>query len=244
METKRKQEKNKNKLIFSLEDEEAIEDWPLPAIVPTVFSRYKGKTEVECYFGVYDIVRTFLFEHDRNPFSKKALEDLDRRLAPYLESQGYERGSGVYRFYKSFVLWDKRNLRTDSLCETSQMLCTDVLEKIKINKTDFDLRELLKKELPAALTVKDGKLLSVATVNEHSENQRLLEATVYTLPEARGKGYAKSNVALLCKHLLENKKGIVYCCSCHNRASIAVAKAVGFRAESRFYAVDAYRKKS
>lgn len=236
--------KNQTRLIFSLEDEIGMENWPLPAIVPVVFSRYKGRIEVECYFGVYDIVRTFLWEYEKNPFSNKALKELDRRLTPYFEAQGYERGSGICRFYKSFVLWDPKRLCTEVIVEGSELLTAETIEKVKVNKTGFNLKELLQKGLPAAVTVKNGELISIASINEHGAGQRLLEATVYTIPSSRGRGWGKSNTALLCQYLLEKKKGVVYCCSCHNRASAAVAEAVGFRSESRFYAVDAYKKET
>ena len=139
------------------------------------------------------------------------------------------------------MLWDKRKLKREAILPTSRMLTKGTLLKIRENLTDFDPEELLKKGLPAAVTVVEGKLCSIATVNEHSENQRLLEAAVYTAPQKRGKGYGSSNVALLAEHLLLQKKGVVYCCSCRNQPSIKLAKELGFSSESRFYAVDAYK---
>ena len=234
-------EKPKKRLLFTLEDEECIEGWPLPAIVPLVFSEYKGRIEAECYFGVYEEARSFLLEHAEDLFSRAALDDLNALFAPYLEARGYERGYGVYRYYRSFVLWKREQLNDRAIRDDSAMLDRSVLGTVAKNRTGFDLSELLDKKLPAAVTVKNGELLSIATVNEHGRGQRLLEAAVYTLPAHRGKGYGRSNTALLCKTLLEKKKGVVYCCSCRNRASLKIAKDLGFTSESRFYAIDAYR---
>ncbi len=229
-------------LFLSIEDEAGMEDWPLPAIVPLVFSKRRNRIEAECYFGVYDIAREFFTEFWENPFSHHALAELHRRMQPYLEKEGYKREGGVFRYYRSFLLWEKGDFQGKPNEEHSALLTKALYSSVKVNKTPFDLGELLEKKLPAAVTVKQGELLSIATVNEHSEGQRLLEATVYTLPEHRQKGYALSNTALLCKYLLSRKKGVVYCCSCHNRPSAAIAKTLGFKNESRFYAVDAYRK--
>ena len=231
----------KPRLYITIEDEEELLEAGVPAIVPVVFSRYKNKIELECYYGVYPQVRGFLLEKE-NPFSKESLEELDEILAPYLLKIGYQRpDSGKLRYYKSFVMWDRKKLKRDAIHPSSRILSGSSLLKIRENLTDFDPQELLEKGLPAAITVVDGKLCSIATVNEHSENQRLLEATVYTAPAFRGKGFGSSNVALLCDRLLLQKKGVVYCCSCRNYPSIHLAKQLGFESESRFYAVDAYK---
>jgi RimJ/RimL family protein N-acetyltransferase len=231
----------KPRLFITIEDEEELLEAGAPAIVPVVFSRYKNKIELECYYGVYPQVRGFLLEKE-NPFSKESLEELDALLAPYLKTIGYERPeSGRLRYYRSFVLWDRKKLKREAILPTSRLLTPGALLKIRENLTDFDPEELLEKKLPAAVTIVDGKLCSIATVNEHSENQRLLEATVYTAPAFRQKGFGSSNVALLCERLLLQKKGVVYCCSCRNQPSIHLAKQLGFESESRFYAVDAYK---
>ena len=227
-------------LYIRIEDEENFEE-PMDAIVPLVFSQSRTRLELECYFGVYKEARDFLLEYGANPFFKEALSELNRRLLPYLEAEGYHREGGELRYYRSFVLWDKRKLNRSLIRPDSVMLSRTVLEKVLENRTDFDLEELLLKRLPTALTLKEGNVLSVASVNEHGKNQRLLEASVYTLPDARGQGFGQSNVALLCHSVLEKRMGVVYCCSCHNQPSLKIAKAVGFRSESRFYAVDAYK---
>lgn len=73
------------------------------------------------------------------------------------------------RYYRSFVLWDKRKLNRSLIRPDSVMLSRTVLEKVLENRTDFDLEELLLKRLPTALTLKEGNVLSVASVNEHGK---------------------------------------------------------------------------
>ncbi len=235
-------EKQKRNLLITIEDEVGIDEWPLPAIVPVVFSQSKKRVELECYFGVYPEVRDLILRHPDDLFSKRTLAELDKILTPYLEKEGYYRPqTGKMRYYRSFVLWDKRKLRADTIGCHSEVLTKAVLRKVKENNTDFDLAELLASGLETVVTVENGQVLSLATVNPHSKGQRLLEVAVYTLPSKRGNGYGKSNVAMLSKILLEKKRGVVYCCSCYNRPSVKIAKALGFEGESRFYAVDAYK---
>lgn len=229
-------------ITLSIEDEDGMEGWPYEAIVPVVFSKSRRGIEAECSFGAYPILRGFLCEFGDAPFSKAALSELDRRLAPYLEGVGCVRGGGIYRYYRSFVLWDKKDLDFSSILPSSAILDRRLISRIRVNRTDFDMEELLAFGLPTAVTLIDGEVLSVCSVNPASEGQRLLEISVYTRPEARNRGFAKSNAALLSKTLLEQKKGVVYVTSCRNRASLKLAKSLGFKGESRFYAVDAYRK--
>lgn len=226
---------------LTIEDEEGTEGWPYPAIVPVVFIKSDRGLEGECSFGAYPVLREFLYEFGRAPFTKKALSELNRRLAPYLESVGCRRFGGIYRYYRSFVLWDREKLNRSVIRPDSALLTAALARKIRINHSDFDPGELLSSSLPAYVTVKDGELLSLCTINPASEGQRLLELTVYTRPGHRGQGYGASNAAALTDRLLSRGKGAVYVTSCRNRPSLRLVKRLGFESESRFYAVDAYR---
>ncbi|MBQ9467971.1 MAG: GNAT family N-acetyltransferase [Clostridia bacterium] len=226
---------------FSIEDEEGMEGWPYDAVVPVVFVKSAEGIECECTFGAYPILRAFLAEYGASPFSKEALTELDRRLKPYLDGIGCRREGGILRYYRSFVLWDKAGLNEALILPSSVRLTSASAGKVKVNRTDFDLAELLAKKLPTYITTVGNELVSLASVNEASEGQRLLELTVYTRPAFRGSGYASSNAAALTKYLLEHGKGAVYVTSCRNRASLRLVRRLGFRSESRFYAVDAYR---
>jgi len=229
-------------VFLAIEDEDGFENGLPDAIVPVVFTKSKRKIEGECYFGAYPILRDFLYRFRENPFSREALDALNDALAPYLSSIGYERGDGLHRYYRSFVLWDVRRLNTACILPSCVLLTRATVKKVKTNRTDFDLRWLLEKKLETTMILSPaGELLSLCSVNEHSEGQRLLELTVYTVPSARKNGYAASCAALLAKTLLESKRGVVYVCSCRNAPSIAVAKKIGLQNENKFYAVDAYK---
>ena len=85
--------KKPDNLYIRIEDEESFEE-PMEAIVPLVFSQTRTRLELECYFGVYKEARDFLLEYAVNPFSKKALSELNQRLLPYLKAKGYRREGG------------------------------------------------------------------------------------------------------------------------------------------------------
>ena len=233
--------KRKMPICLTIEDEDGMDGWPYDAIVPVVFSKSRKGLEGECSFGAYPILRSYLEEFGAHPFTKKALTVLNERLESYLSSLGCVRGPGVYRYYNSYVLWDRRRLNIGAILPSSQMLTGDLLRAVKVNRTGFDLSELLDAGLPAALTLIGGEVVSLCTINPHGKKQRLLELTVYTRREHRRQGYGRSNAAMLTDYLLQNKRGAVYVTSCRNRASIALAKSLGFVGDSRFYAVDAYK---
>ena len=228
-------------IFLRIEDEDAFDGGIPAAFVPVLFTESKRKIEGECSFGAYPILRDFLYTHKNSLFSRAALADLDEALVPYLQKIGYERGGGRFRFYRSFVLWDKRKLNTSVILPSATPLDRRVARSVKVNQTGFDLCELLSKRLETVVAVENGELLSVASVNEHSPGQRLLELTVYTRPSARGRGLASSCAAKLCEMLFEKKKGAVYVCSCRNAPSVALARKIGLQSDARFYAVDAYK---
>jgi ribosomal protein S18 acetylase RimI-like enzyme len=80
--------------------------------------------------------------------------------------------------------------------------------------------------LPRYEIRRDDRLLAAAGVNWQSSDWA--EIFVQTDPEARERGYGKSVCAALCRHLLEEKKGILYAVEEMNAASVRLARSLGF----------------
>jgi len=80
--------------------------------------------------------------------------------------------------------------------------------------------------LPRYEIRRDDRLLAAAGVNWQSSDWA--EIFVQTDPEARERGYGKSVCAALCRHLLEEKKGILYAVEETNAASVRLARGLGF----------------
>lgn len=227
------------KISFSVEKEKAIFKSDYPMIVPFLVSEYSDALEVEVYSGVKRLVKKIMKKCGKDIFSDEALELLNAELEKYANSHGYEGEEHErLRWYYSFSMRDVERLDLSAILSSSVRIERDCFE----NLTTLEVFENLEKDIPMFATVVDGKIVSMACVNEYGEGQRMLEITVETAPEYRKKGYARSNTAALAKYLLENGYSVAYCCSRYNEGSRRIAEALGFDLVGRFYAYNAYRK--
>lgn len=81
-------------------------------------------------------------------------------------------------------------------------------------------------EGPCMGLFQDGRLWSAASLRDFGEG--LLDVTVSTHPEARGRGLGRAVVAALCRDALEEGRLVQYRHDNTNPASAALAAAVGF----------------
>ena len=221
------------------DDDELFSHEAPPAIVPVVISSGRHGIEAELYFNIYPAGADFVKAHSDELFEDETLKELNTLIAPYLLEKGYVREKqGNLRWYHSFAGYDPRKINTSLVKSSTKKLSSRHTQ----NETTFDLDELRKYKLPAFVTVVEGKVVSIATVNPYSDGQRMLEITAETAPAYRKMGYGASNVAALAAYLLRHRFFVAYCCSRHNRASVKIARNVGLSHEGKFYAIDAYRK--
>ena len=212
-----------------------------PAIVPFLMEDYRGSVEFEIYSGIRKEVKAFEKAFQGRYFTEKALTSLANSLDPYIEAHGYLRDKkGATRYYYSYKAKDKDAIDLSLIQETSRLLTSEIAESTK-NRTTFSLSELLEKNIVAFVTLCEGEVVSIATVNETLEHTNCLEVTVETAVAHRGKKYAESNVAALSAYLLEQGATVAYCCRNTNTKSNKIARRVGFERVGRFYAVSAYR---
>ncbi len=212
-----------------------------PAIVPFLMEEYRGEISFEIYSGIRKTVEVFEKAYEGRYFSKKALTFIAASLDAYIEKHGYLRDKkGVALYYNSYEMRDAACVNT-ALILPETVLLTEALASGLKNPTTFSLPELLQKKLVSFVTVLDGEVASIATVNETLEETKMLEVTVETAVKHRGKGYAQSSVAALCAYLLEKGCALAYCCRNTHTKSNRIARAVGFEKVGRFYAVSAYR---
>ncbi|MBE6639555.1 MAG: GNAT family N-acetyltransferase [Ruminococcaceae bacterium] len=231
----------KERFCITLEDDDALLEERMPAIVPVVISSGRRGVEAELYFNIYPEVSDFIYEKRDVLFEDETLKELNDLVSPYLFKKGYVREKqGTLRWYHSFAGYDKRKIDLSLVQSSTKKLSP----RHKNNETSFDLDELREYNLPAFVTVIDKTVVSIATVNPYSEGQRMLEITAETAPQYRKNGYAASNVAALASYLLRNRHTVAYCCSRYNRASIKIARSVGLVHEGKFYAIDAYSKET
>ena len=227
------------KISIITEKEKRIFKADYPMIVPFLVSEYADGLEIEVYSGVKRTVKRFLKRFGADVFSDEALTAVNEELERYANAHGYEGETHErLRWYYSFALRSKESLDSSAVLEPSTMIEDDSLE----NLTTLDVKENLEKGIPMFATVVDGKIVSMACVNEYGDGQKMLEITVESAPEYRRKGYACSNTAALAGFLLENGYSVAYCCSRYNEGSRRIAESLGFEKVGRFYAYNAYRK--
>ncbi|MBE6618255.1 MAG: GNAT family N-acetyltransferase [Ruminococcaceae bacterium] len=227
------------KISFSVEKEKRIFKADYPMIVPFLVTEYGDTLEIEVYSGVKRLVKHHVKRYADTIFSDESLTDLNEKLEEYALSHGYEGEMHErLRWYYSFSMRNAEKLDVTAILPSSVKIEEDNLE----NLTTLDIKENLEKNIPMFATVIDGKIVSMACVNEYGEGQRMLEITVETAPEYRKRGYARSNTTALAKYLIENGYSVAYCCSRYNEGSRRIAASLGFQLDGRFYAYNAYRK--
>ncbi len=216
-----------------------------PAIVPFLMEEYKGEVDIEVYSSLKKQAKSFLEEFNGHLFSKRALDYISSSLDSYIEENGYTRDKkGATLYYYSYEIKDPSLLDTSSIRSDTHRLF-DLFEEIQTgklkNRTTFKLGELLEKSLESFVTVCNGEVVSIATVNETLDKTRMLEVTVETAVAHRRCGYAISNVEALASHILSNGGFAAYCCRSSNTKSAKIAERAGFERVGRFYAVTAYK---
>jgi hypothetical protein len=221
-----------------LEDEKEILEANYPTIIPLLVTETDGDIEIEAYAGIEEIATEFHGSFHNRYFTKEAIDWLDQRLLPYVESLGYLREcTGKYRWYRSFSCQNRSSLQVDCIRRDSVLLSDGRYDSL----LSFPYSEQLEKGLPSYVSFADGKLVSIATVNEHTDGQKMLELTVETAIGYRGRGLGLSNIVALADYLLENGYYVSYNCSRYNRASCKLAVKAGLEQVGRFYAYAAYK---
>ena len=212
-----------------------------PAIVPFLMEEYRADVSFEIYSGIRKEVRLFEKNFKGRYFTEKALRSLAASLDAYIEAHGYARDKkGETRYYYSYEARDLEAIDPSLVQESTCLLTKEIADGAK-NRTTFALSELVEKGLCAFVTLSEGEVVSIATVNETLENTSCLEVTVETAVAHRGKKYAESNVAAITAYLLKQGATVAYCCRNTNTKSNKIARRVGFERVGRFYAVSAYR---
>lgn len=216
-----------------------------PAIVPFLMEEYRGVTEFEIYSGIQKTVASFEKAFAGHYFSEKALRFIASSLDDYIERHGYARDKkGETLWYNSFEGREKSAIDRTLILPATHLLSDELLKSLPLkNRTTFSLQELLAKKLAAFVTLWEGEVAAIATVNETAEETKVMEITVETAVPYRGRGFATSCVAALAAYLLDSGAYVAYCCRNTNYKSNKIAKKVGLEKVGRFYAVSAYRVK-
>lgn len=240
-------------ILLRWEDERSLLRKAPPAIVPFLMEEREEKGEpvlsVEAYRGTKPYLASFFIDHDGRFFGDAALRALHAALLPYFEKTGYRiDGYGMLRYYFAYRLESGRDEapaprpvpgvsvllpgKAEAALPCALTLSPPLLHERRQRRAD----------LPFAVAIENGRILSVAAVGDAEESSRVREITVETAPGARGRGLGTAVCACLAAELLRQGLSCAYCCSRRNRASRKIVLSLGFRPVGRFYAVSGYRE--
>ncbi|MBQ7669341.1 MAG: GNAT family N-acetyltransferase [Clostridia bacterium] len=231
------------KLKILTEDEELEEfvfDGGSDIAVPVTLDESDGVVTLTVYSRYMREAEEFAGKYGGDPFSKEALAYLDGVFSPLMEKAGF-------RFeceYDQTVL----NFASDV-----EVPVTDCGADIVFADTNEKLNELylsttrdieIDDDDPCDVVfaaVKDGAALSVASVNDYSDNGSV-EINVETEKNSRGKGYATAAVSSLVNYLVSLGETVSYRCRKSNAASRRVAEKAGLKYKGKTFFYVCYKK--
>lgn len=160
-------------------------------------------------------------------------ERLTERLSTEIFPLGYQKEEYATAWGYLLRLQDATKITLKT--EISSPLNKDMVDNYK-NSLICGLRGLLSAGHLGFAVIENGEIVSAAVTHDPvTEEEQLAEITVETVPAARRKGYASACVAALARELLSRGILVLYSCHSTNRASLAVAKKVGFEQYAQFY---------
>ncbi len=201
--------------------------------IPISIELLDGKeARVEVFPKIECIARELCKRFGDDLLSDAALEWLWDAVRPYAREWGYSDDKFRDRWGYIFRADDG----TADAGEASLLYGCDAPN----NRTTLDIEYCLTEGHAAAVICERGEIVSAALTHEPIDEliecgHGLCEIGVETVPEHRGRGYAKSAVAKLSAFLKEKGLAAEYRCQRYNEASYKVAKGAGMKPCGRFY---------
>ena len=230
---------------ITVEDIDEIMSEGRDFIVPLVINYdISGKDNVlylEVYSDALKIAKKFVKKYENKWFDERSLSVLFESFDKYFKKHGYipqTEGANSYYINYSRSLPLNEDERTHIL-ESTVKMNDSLKDMINVSGLTADDCYMIPDE--SFVTVCDGKIVSVATVNDHDVNSRVIEITVETSPDYRSLGFGKSNVLALTEYLINKGCRVAYCTENDNICSNAIAVKCGFAFIGNMYAVCGYK---
>ena len=201
-------------------------------VIPVSFELIGDTLHVSVFPEVEGEIRTHFAKFSKNPFEKQALEALWATLAPYMQKWGYR--DDKFRDRWGYILSMPPSATPSVMpCPSTRKLCR---KDEDVNQTTYDLEYSDEVGCLGFGTIEDGKVVSLAmTHSPLPEEPSTVEVGVETIPSARKKGYATSNLSALISALSALGYTTEYRCQRYNRASRKTALRVGMREIGKYY---------
>lgn len=200
-------------------------------IIPISVSLLKDELNIDVYEEFLPLAREYIKKFEGRYFSEEALGYLDENI----DIEGYVRYDDALEYYLVF----EGNDAQKSDVETVDIEKAEYIS----DETEFEADTIKEQGQPASLIIKEGRIAAIAAANYLIEDEDdEVELAVETLPEFRGKGYAKAVLCDMARKVIEMKKTPTYRVSCFNKASIATALSCGFNEIGKEYYYNCYKE--
>ncbi len=194
------------------------------AVTVTVYSRFAKEAE------------EFAKKYESDPFSARALDFIDSAFAPPMSGYGFR----FEREYDQTLLTFTSSGKTEKSGKTVYIGTQAELEKYEfMTAGDFEIDDGDPCDAAFAV-VEDGKIVSVAAVNDYSDDGAV-EINVETAPAFRGRGFATAAVSALASYLEGLGERVTYKCRKSNAASVKVAEKAGMKYAGKAFNYVCYR---
>ena len=200
-------------------------------IIPISVSLLNNELNIDVYEELLSVAKEYAEKFEGRYFSEEALSFLDQNI----DIDGYIRYDDPLEYYVVFegTKAKKSNMGTVDI-ENAEYTC---------DETEFEADVIKENAQPASLIIKDGHIAAISAANYFIEDDEdEVELAVETLPEHRGKGYAKAVLCDMAHKVLKMGKIPTYRASCYNTASIATALGCGFSEIGKEYYYNCYKE--
>ena len=192
-----------------------------------------GELNIDVYEEYLEIAENYEKQFALDPFSDEALKFLNDNIKP----QGYVRYDDITEYYLVYAMDDIAQLSKSTLA------ATDIYDaEYDIDETEFEADVIKENGEPASVVIENGRIASICAANYFVDDEDEVELAVETLPEFRGKGYAKAVLCDMIKKVFSLDKYPVYRVSYFNKASIRTVESCGFELKGKEYYLNCYKE--
>ena len=226
------------------EDEElegfVMEGGSLIAVPIQIDVPEEGKAILTVYSGFVKLAEKFAKKFENDPLSPEALRFIEDHFTKPMQKAGYTYEADfdhlVYNFEaREDLLTDPGYAGEVVFIDTDEKLATLYLNTTR----DFRINDADPVDAAFAV-VEDGAALSLASVNDFSEDGSV-EINVETAPNARGRGYGAAVTYALCRYLISLGERVSYKCRSTNAPSRRVAEKCGLTYKGKTYSFVCYK---
>lgn len=182
-----------------------------------------SEAQITTYSCFYKIAEEFERLFKDKLLSADALNWLDKKIYTDVKMFGYK-----HYFEEIHMMCEYTLENVSQLYKHNSNDVTFISSEADLVGCDTSLIDGIVMEKEAAVIIKDGKLVSIACINDVSFDDGSVELYVETDSDYRGNGYGAATVSALAEKYLCKGVAVRYKCAKSNDASIKLAEKCGF----------------